>query len=109
MIKYFCECCGSEMNNKESKQITFYAKNVRDVEELKTDAYSQYDEDFKVCNSCSERIRGIILNGCFEDAPTIQVIEAPQQEEQEEEYQPTFIEMALEILEYLGRKILRQC
>ena len=71
MVKYFCDCCGREMDNSISHQLIFRAKNPRVVGESKNEVYSLFDDERKVCNDCFNYIMKFIDDKHVEESPSV--------------------------------------
>ena len=71
MVKYFCDCCGREMDNSISHQLIFRAKNPKVVGENKNEVYSLFDDERKVCNDCFNYIMKFIDDKHVEESPSV--------------------------------------
>ena len=69
MVKYFCDCCGREMDNSISHQLIFRAKNPKVVGESKNEVYSLFDDERKVCNDCFNALLEYMDNNHTEERP----------------------------------------
>lgn len=88
MIRYFCECCGKEMDNASSRQIRFMMKNRENREELKNDEYSLCDDSFNICEDCSIRIMNFIEMDKEQSTPPVLEDEEWDEEEYDDEGVP---------------------
>ena len=71
MVKYFCDCCGREMDNSISHQLIFRAKNPKVVGENKNEVYSPFDDERKVCDDCFNYIMKFIDDKHVEESPSV--------------------------------------
>lgn len=86
MVKYFCECCGKEMDNSISHQLLFKHKSKGDSSE----EYSVCDEEVKMCDDCFITMLGIMdnWNEVIKHPDSITIATAPA-EHVEEHHQKT--------------------